>query len=77
MVLKNFWVVRNFATFCCFDTIFKVIVHEKVAAARKNHITPSGCVLKTGGTSEMYLVCVLKEPVGIPAATKKKKHNMP
>ena len=51
-------------------------MHEKVAAAMKIHIIPGGWVLKTGGGSQIYLVCVLKKLAGISAATKK-KHIMP
>ena len=49
----------------------RVGVHEKVAAAMKSHIIPGGWVLKTGGASQTYLVCVLKKLAGISAATKK------
>ena len=53
----------------------RVGVHEKVAAAMKSHIIPGGWVLKTGGASQTYIVCVLKKLAGISAA--KKKHIMP
>ena len=58
------------------NTFLGVGVHEKVAAAMKSHIIPGGWVLKTGGASQTYLVCVLKKLAGISAAKKKAYHAL-